>query len=470
MSKYDSENSFEDPFAFESRMWSIPDTLGGRNVTQIFLHDVVSFESELEQTATVPGREKDLEKALVIARPHDLVCVSFGTDPAQMELLRNLGIGPASEKVIRLNEDAVSGRGVSYAKALLGDLRQMDEICQKIPPTGSIVLNPYISSPECYQLAQELGSRIGREVTVTGGAVDIVRRCIQKQLVNKKARDLDIPVASGETVELEITDEGIPSNLRPIEEAIRRQIKIGGAAIVKSAVAVLASKIIQVRGEQDSIEAALHQIECNIGHSLYMVEVRYDVTVSPNILFYVGPDGEAVRCVGITDQRLSEQLAHQGNIFPSRAQTLGPMLKAAQRFSEWLQAEAYCGIVGYDFCEHIDRQSGRPSFFLAEVNPRINGSVYPLSILAHLAQSYRDCRKPSSPAFVSSKWLQIKARSLEEMMEKFGHFFFSSGKTAGIIPYNTSSLDKGMVDVVAVGESMTEASDLFEKIRRAFVS
>lgn len=464
------DRSAETPFDSESGAVPIPKTGEEQGATHIFLHDVVSFEPEFKETATVPGRDRDIDKALVIAGARDLVCISSGACSSHLELLSGLGIGPLPENVIRLREDAPSMRRISYAAALLKDAKQIDEICRKIPSTGGVVLNPYISTPENYLLAKEIAARIDREVPVTGGAPPIVSLCIQKHRVREIARDLGIPVAPGETVELETGDGGMPSSLRPIEEAVDRHIETSGAVVIKSAIAVLTSKIIQVRKGPDSIQAALRRIEQTPGTSTYLVEVMYDVRVSPNIVFHVEPGTGPVRCVGITDQRLSPNLAHHGNTYPSQALTLQGMVEAAGRFSEWLQSESYCGIVGYDFCEYTDPDTGRPSFFLAEVNPRMNGSVYPLSIMAQLAKTRREGKKPSLRAFLSAKWLETRARSFEEMKERLGHLFFAPGKSGGIVPYNTSCLDRGIIDIAVVGPSPGEVRALFEETRKSSLS
>jgi hypothetical protein len=352
---------------------------------------------------------------------------------------------------------------------LTGDEKLMAEICQKIPPTRSVVLNPYISTPESSLLAGELENRLGRTVSSTGGTVDIVRFCIQKHLVREAARELGIPVAEGEVVELEIAENGTPSDIRPMKEAIEGRVKSSGAAIIKSAVAVLTSKIIQVGEGADSVDSALRKLKTHRDDSTYLVETAYDVTVSPNIIFDIAPANGPIRCVGPSDQLLSRDLAHQGNIYPSKARTLGSMLEAARRLSEWLQSKHYSGILGYDFCEYIDRDSGNPAFFLSEVNPRVNGSVYPFGIMAHLAQN-SGAANTGMGAFVSSKRLKVKAHSFEEFEDRFGQHFFIPGKTAGFVPYYTSSLDKGIAGVVAFGKSPETARNFFKKIQQEFLS
>lgn len=190
-----------------------------------------------------------------------------------------------------------------------------------------------------------------------------------------------------------------------------------------------------------NIDEALGRFGPDLKDSVYLVEILYNVTVSPNIVFCIGAGANHVRCVGITDQRLSPDLAHQGNLVPSRAVTLAAMLNAARRLSEWLQSEGFRGIVGYDFCEYIDRATGKPSFFLTEINPRINGSVYPLFIQAQLAQAHGQ----PIDAFLSVKWFRVNTCVFDEFEYKFKHLFFNPEKQAGLVPYNTSGIERGLV-------------------------
>ena len=243
-----------------------------------------------------------------------------------------------------------------------------------------------------------------------------------------------------------------------------------GDGAVGSRIVTEGRKNLRAVGEgADSAESALRQIEAHRDDSTYLVKTAYDVTVSPNIIFDIAPANGPIRCLGPSDQLLSRDLAHQGNIYPSQARTLARMLEAARRFSEWLQSRRYSGIVGYDFCEHIDRDGGNPAFFLSEVNPRINGSVYPFGIMAHLAQKSGDSNTGMG-AFISAKRLKVNARSFEEFKDRFGQHFFVPGKTAGLVPYYTSSLDKGIVGIVAIGQSPEIARNFFKKIQKEFLS
>ena len=424
----------------------------------LFLHDVVTFHPGQKGAATAPGRDADPEKGLILARPQDLVCLTTDTHPAHIDQLSRLGFGPERDNIIYLNERTPSTRKLSHAGLLLEDQTLLQAICRRIAPGAELIINPFIVTAECIEFAAELGRRRGCEVRVDGGNIDIVSTCIQKHLVLAKARELGIPVPRGEVVVLEPdTDGDSPLNLQPLREAVDRQRAAGSAVIIKSGVEVLASKIFILPTGQDNIDLALHRLGPSLRSTTYLVEMFYNVTRSPNIVFSVNGAGGPIRCVGITDQRLSPELAPQGNIFPSRAGYL---------LSRWLQAEGFCGIVGYDFCEYTDPATGKPAFFLTEINPRINGSVYPLFVQARLEKTYG---RPIE-AFLSVKWFKAGTFSLAEFHERFRQMFFDPPKMAGMVPYNTSAIKQGIVDLVFLGRTREEVAELFTAATRCAVT
>ena len=451
------ELSGDEGFEPASRQ-AIPITRSLGPEINLFLHDVVIFQPGCAETATAPGRDADLEKGLILARPSDLVCITADTDAAHLDHLAGVGLGPARENIIYLNERTPSTRGLSHAGALLQDEKLLEAICGRVPPGALLAINPFIVTPECLRLAARLERIMGQEVRVSGGPGEIVDTCIQKHAVLEKARELGIPVPRGELVTLDGT-----AGLDHLGEAIRRHLPAKGAVIIKSAVGVLASQIFTVHAGREGVDEALARIGPALRDSKYLVEVLYDVTLSPNLVYAIGPEPESIRCVGITDQRLSPAFAHQGNAFPSRAGTLPAMLEAGHRLSEWLQSEGYRGITGYDFCEYTDRATGGRNFFLTEINPRINGSVYPLFVQARLAQT---CGRPIE-AFLSVKWFEVNTHSLTEFRRKFERLFFNPGTMAGIVPYNTGTIGRGIVDLAIMGKNPEEAAGILAAAREA---
>ncbi|HLE24859.1 MAG TPA: hypothetical protein VI935_04325 [Thermodesulfobacteriota bacterium] len=68
----------------------------------------------------------------------------------------------------------------------------------------------------------------------------------------------------------------------------------------------------------------------------------------------------------------------------SSVKALKDILLSAYKLSRWLQAEGYCGVVGFDFGEYFNPGTGEFKHFLAEVNPRISSPTYPKSLMEHL--------------------------------------------------------------------------------------
>src|SRR5882762_11756558 len=67
-------------FEREHGISSILETLGGTGVTQIFVHDITAVGDRTELATSFPGFDKYAERALLAARPDDLVCVSAEVD------------------------------------------------------------------------------------------------------------------------------------------------------------------------------------------------------------------------------------------------------------------------------------------------------------------------------------------------------------------------------------------------------
>ena len=124
-----------------------------------------------------------------------------------------------------------------------------------------------------------------------------------------------------------------------------------------------------------------------------------NAVVSPNIIMHIEPDNGRILCVSVTDQILSDNLAHEGNICPASVKTLKNMLLSAEKLSRWLQAEGYCGVVGFDFGEYFNPETGEFKHFLAEVNPRINSSAYPKFLMEHLNREQEQKDRPCIDVF-----------------------------------------------------------------------
>jgi hypothetical protein len=177
---------------------------------------------------------------------------------------------------------------------------------------------------------------------------------------------------------------------------------------------------------------------------------------------YIDPDG--VHYVGATDQRLSGALLHQGSVYPTQAQTIDQMLAYSEILSEWLRREGYTGLVGIDFCEYKDDRTGRPKAFLAEINPRINGSTYPLALASLLDP---DCTQIGG--FVCGR-IRPAARSFAEMADRHGGLLLSGRTCHGALPYNVGYLPRGSCHLVVLDHTREHALARWERTASALAA
>ena len=165
---------YQTNFDRENGISSLIETLGGSDVTQVFVHSVASLGNVEELAAALPGFEKYPERPLILARPEDLVCVLDAVDDRYLQFLAGLGVGPNQENVVAVSQKSNLNFAVSLSDLLLNDREALTTIKRLLKPEKKIVLNPYIASPREFALAAVLETVLDRQVSVLGGDADIV--------------------------------------------------------------------------------------------------------------------------------------------------------------------------------------------------------------------------------------------------------------------------------------------------------
>lgn len=388
---------------------SIMSTLEFSDDVHLFFHDFTSIPEFLRYEKWLPSSMVRDERALVLAREKDIVLTRSPVDRKYLEFLNGLGIGPAEERVI-CNPDRV--------RELLGSSR--------------CTLNPYVLTDREVTLSKRIGVR-------AVGSVEIVRHANQKHLALSKARELGVPIAPGDFV------FHTHSKMDQLIETIEKFRTVTGKVFVRAPEGFSGSAQLLVDDKAINFEEELYAFSDN---TTLLVQVFLPVTVSPNILLHICQDTGNISCAAVCDQRLDKQLAHYGNIFPSLARTLPQMMDSAYRLCEWLRSERYAGFVGFDFCEYDD-ESGMPRYFLAEINPRVNGSAYASALM----------ERTGSGACLSGA-LSTRARTFVELTEELGCDLYDRSKGTGIIPYNIATLPQGKFSFAVLGSSRNEVEDL----------
>ena len=441
---------------------SIFRVLDETEVTHIFTHHVTALVHRNALEAYLPGHEHYDQRALILARPDDIVCVAGSVDRRYLHYLSSLGLGPRSENLIELPSESGDDSDRTLSDMLCRSSTPLRAIRELIPGGNCVVLNPYLASSAEFDLAVELEDVLGKPVRVLGGNADIVARANLKHIVYGKALELSIPMAPGEVIALSSQFDKRPIDVSPLLEAIARYSSHTGRVIVRGTYGASGSGTFVAEGPPVDIERKLRTfVEKQVRH-IYLVQVMFDIIQSPNVLMYVVPGTGAIWCVGATDQCLDENFAHKGNAFPSNAETLAGMIRSARKLAHWLQAEEFCGFAGFDFVEYVHPETGKHEHIFVELNARVNAATYPIFLIERLNALQAGRSNPLIEAFLSAK-TTTKAASFSELQEMYSRLFFDPCTGRGMIPYNTGRLGKGLCDLVFLGSSRQDVEDMYQR-------
>jgi Pre ATP-grasp domain len=443
----------------------IIETLGGLDVTQIFVHSVTSLRNitEIAPTAHVYP-----ERALICARSDDLVCLAVQVDKKYLQYLHDLGMGPKVDRIVVALETVQAKPSASLSDLLMGNRKALYTIRGLLQGHKKLILNPFIASPKEFRLAAALETLIGSRVCLLGGNAEIVDYANRKHHIRRKAIELGVPVAEGEIVETQLRQIGKTHELTALREVTDKFIQKNGTVIIKGTYGNSGSSIFIVRNTVESIHGVFCEIADRDSNHIYVVEEMLDLTVSPNIMIYIEPESGDITCVSITDQIFGDGLKHEGNIYPSTAKTIEEMLVSARRMSVWLKDKGYTGFVGFDFGEYLNSKTGRPEHFLCEINPRINGALYPKVLMERLNRKQATNGNPSIEAFVA-KIFETKTTSFPELQKTCGRLFFRPETGKGIVPYVLGRLMEGKVLVAIFGKTRNEVLELLESVKAILV-
>lgn len=445
---------------------SIVEKLGNPEAVRIFLHNKIKIRRPYESPFSVSGKEDESEKSLIIARQKDIVCVPNPVDMEYIQFLSGMGLGTCSKNIVAVTETNEPAENINtLCSKLLAGERSLRKII-KLANRKNIILYPYIASSEEFKLAKVLETLSGQNVFVSGGDIDIIQYALNKHLIKEKAMELKIPVPEGDIVKLQHFNDGILMDISSLKDAVNKHIWKTGKVIIKNSFGVLRSSILIIDENTSDLDFSLKKMVLGCNDYVYLVEAMYDVVCSPNILMNIGINSGEISCVGFTDQLLDGNLAHQGNTYPSMAQKIKHMISASERMSIWLRSEGYTGIAGFDFIECHDKKTGKPFFFLTEINPRVNGSMYPISLMQNLNRIQKREGWPLIEAFIGIKSHKTNSGSFAELCKTYGEYFFKPQLGEGIFPYNIGSLKNGYCSLAAFGKTKKAAAALYKAFCR----
>lgn len=411
-----------------------------------YVHCNTSVEYLEGLQRAVPGVEFYPERALLLARRNDVVCVADEVEPAFLHYLAELGLGPDPSGIVVAAPPA-QARLAPLWKTVLENDEALGRLSHLMHLRRATAVHPFMATSGQFDLALRLGERLGRKVRVLGGDPDLVAYADLKHHIRSAALELGVPVAPGEV--LELAADATPEQRRwALRTAIQRQAGHTGRVVLRGTAGAAGSATYLV-ASGDSGEKLAYQLGELAANRIYLVESKVEPTASPNIQMYIDGQDGTLECVGISDQRLGSDLVHVGNSHPSEARCLDEMVRWAGTLARWLRDAGYAGLVGFDFIEYADDR-GQPRALLAEVNPRVNGATYPLSLLERLGMS----------AFVSGT-LNSELSTFVELRTILSDLLYLPGRRAGLVPYASGCLRQGRCPVVALAPTRREAAELY---------
>jgi hypothetical protein len=406
------------------------------------------------------------DRALVLARPQDIVCVPDEVEPAYLSYLSDLGLGPHRGHLVaasRFGPPAAHAASRAPGAAerplwarLASSADALRALAALLRRNGVTQLHPYAASNGERSLAAALEVAADTEVRVAAPDPAMAAYANQKHHIRAKAIELGVPVAPGEVVTLPKAGGRRRRDYDALRAAVERHLRPTGQAIVRGAEGAAGTSTFVVGGRRgEDVDGLLRRLGQRHDNQVYLVEQLVPAIVSPHVQFYVAPAGGPIVCVGVTDQRWGRPFVHGGNVYPSTGRSVHAMLDWSERLAGWLQGEGYTGLLGLDFVEYADPATGELRTILAELHPRMDGATYPLAIQQRLNAAQRERGRPESAAFVSGT-LDLRPMSFAHFRRVAEPFLYSPRTGAGIVPYHVSRLGQGRCGVVMLGGSRDE--------------
>jgi len=162
---------------------------------------------------------------------------------------------------------------------------------------------------------------------------------------------------------------------------------------------------------------------------------------SPSVQFFCGDDNR-ISLYDLTDQLLSRNSVHEGNIspplsIPAKSPIRDEIIRQAGEVASWIASLGYKGTGSIDFL--VFAQDGRMRVYVCEVNARVTGATYPSLLARHF--------KPNSAWLMRNMLFKptMDARSFLKHLDAQG-ILFKPNREDGVIPVNIIVTESGVTD------------------------
>ncbi|MGH2400612.1 MAG: hypothetical protein ACRDF6_12305, partial [bacterium] len=201
-----------------------PNGLQAGGARDIYVHCATSVHYLAALNASVPGVARYAERSLLLAERNDVVCLPDEIDPAYMDYLAELGVGPAPENLVVASRFNRGTPDRPLWQRLLENSGALEYIAELLHGWSAAQVHPFIASRGQFQLAAALETRAGVPVSVAGSPAAVVSYADHKHHIRAKALELGVPVAQGEVVDLTVVANRSRAERELLLMAIERQI------------------------------------------------------------------------------------------------------------------------------------------------------------------------------------------------------------------------------------------------------
>ncbi|VAW16913.1 hypothetical protein MNBD_BACTEROID05-331, partial [hydrothermal vent metagenome] len=195
----------------------------------------------------------------------------------------------------------------------------------------------------------------------------------------------------------------------------------------------------------------------------WLDETFHDVKYigSPSVQMFIKEDQNSL--YDVTEQILSEESVHEGNIAPppyfsNNKKVKEEVLCQAEQGAQWLHDQGYRGTASADF--HVVERNNCPVVYMCEINARVTGATYPSVLARHFDG---DCVwlmrniKFSSPVKGTLILSELKEKKLLYYPDSLG----------GVLPINFNSNEQGAIvkgQFLFMGKALQDVYTLLDRM------
>jgi len=370
------------------------------------------------------------KRSILLSEKHDYVIVNSQSETSYLHYLNAQGLEVGSELVASGNNNTLVKNALDNQEIIskLKDLQRNRE-CSLVPYMGGALEHEFARVLSCkycasdYDLVAQLNSKVWFKNYLQSLALD--------RIEGEIARKSEVAAKVSQALSLYS------------EVVVRGDRSIGGSSVW----------IIKNRGDLSKFLDMLSYIDMP---QSFLIEKRHTVIHSPNIQFYI--DTLGIRELGLTDQLISNSLAHGGNIYPLVSPLVDEIRRTARVLAEKIQAMGYLGYLGIDFIIDSDYKA-----YPIELNARTNTSTFPLILLQRLF----DGREQNKYFKLLNRVSTDGNLAYSGLAKTMGQdLLYSNVNGEGVFPYNVGCLPWGECDFLMVGDSFDQVENMWKELSR----